>query len=619
MNISRIDGTRYGAVLLSLPVLAATRPRATARVRDGGSANELHSSPWPTRQAKQARKPNNSLPSLPTPANRFFDTNVASPASRLLSSSSHKSGSSQLVAAKSTNHGHSAPSTHESPAAPAQPHVQSTPRSHVVVPVKTNMRDFIDYYDDDPVDEYLRFYNDTFLRRYAPADGPHLVISNKKEDLEVQTVSGDSKRQVVQRLTGDSRVDVLMKYLWNWRRKPAAFDLDTVWDLYQNIPEPRPTRMPHRVRHELLAALASVERKDHKSMLKYFAVIADTKECGLALTQSEWNTAMAFTARYVNTTTEAEVEAVLQLWGHMQREANMKADQITFNILFNTAAKAGKFALAEMTFQEMTRRGIQYDRYDHTALIHFFGLQKDSAGVRVAYRAMVEAGEIIDTLVLNCVIASLLKCGEEVSAEYVFEKMKASNRDLAVVPHRDRTMAKAMTAAMKMFGKLAKQYSEMLPHFQSAALTVPDLNTFRILIHHYGEVLGDYSKVVRLLDEMKYFSVPLHQCIFQALFKSYARHGHSTSDWNARSLQKVWGAFLSALDSNADSVGIDRFLAIGILNAHSRFASRNEMLDVYEALRSRWCLDDDDTIAVFQHLAKLLNRPTKLANYSWTL
>jgi len=480
------------------------------------------------------------------------------------------------------------------------------------------MRDFIDYYDDDPVEEYMRFYNDTFLRRYAPADGPRLRVSDRKEDLEVQTIKGDSKKQL-QRLTGDSRVDSLMDYLWNWRRHRATFDLDALWDLYQNIPEPRPTRIPHRIRHELLAALASVERKDHKSMLKYFAVVADIKNCGLALTQSEWNNAMSFAARYVHTTKESEVEAVLQLWRHMQKESNLKADQITFNILFNTAAKAGKFALAEMTFKEMTRRGIQYDRYDHTALIHFFGLQKDSAGVRVAYRAMVEAGEIIDTVVLNCVIAGFLRCGEEVSAEYVYEKMKASNKDLSVIPHRDRTMAKAITAALKMFSNMAKKNPEMLPHFQRVALTVPDLNTFRILIHHYGEVLGDYSKVVQLLDEMKYFRVPLHTAIFQALFKSYARHGHSTSDWNASSLENVWQAFLAALDSNADGVGIDRFLAIGILNAHSRFAIRDEMLDVYDALRSRWELDDDDTLAVFQHLARLVKRPSKLSDYSWGL
>ncbi|KAI0432337.1 hypothetical protein F5Y09DRAFT_302277 [Xylaria sp. FL1042] len=466
------------------------------------------------------------------------------------------------------------------------------------------MLGIIDYYDDTSVDEALKFYRDPYFRKYAAPDGPHITVSDRSEDLELQTIYGD-------RNPADEELESarhLRLAIAAWNRSPSQVSVDTIWDLYQALPEPRPMHIPASTRHLLMAVLASGERKHQKSMLRYFAVIADVKNCGFSLTSFQWNMAISLATRYVAVTTEVELEAGLNLWRQMEIEAGIKANEVTFNILFDAASKAGKFVLAEMIYQEMTHRGFEYNRYHYVSLINFFGLKQDSSGVRAAYREMVEAGEIIDTVVLNCLIASFIRCGEEQSAEHVYEKMKASNQDLPTLPHLDYTMAKAITKVLTMFARVGKKHPSMRPLFQKSALLSPDLQTYRILINHYGLRLGDLSKVAQFLDEMKACMVPLNGVIFLALFQSFSAHGAPGTEWSTQRLASVWNAFLDAFDSGADGLYISTWMAMAVLEAHSRHCTRDELLEVYDCLHSRWELDDKNSLYMLHFLQRLLER-----------
>ncbi|KAI8625454.1 hypothetical protein F5Y19DRAFT_265618 [Xylariaceae sp. FL1651] len=612
MNISRIDRSRYGAVLFSQPSPAATPITLSraARVRNGRGrtiANASRSISHRSRPAELERTPK-ACPSPLFP--RHFCAAVAPVGGRLPNSSYFTSHPT-----KTRSWNHTAVSTAEPKEKPKQPEHPTIFNRRMVVQPKDEILGFVDQYDDTSVDEHLQFYRDPYLRKYAPADGPYLTVSDKKEDIELQTIEGDQKGDVEE----SERARNLRLALSLRRRHPGKVDLDTIWELYQALPEPRATQINARLRHQLMAALGSSERKDQKGMLRYFAVVADVKNCGFSLTIFEWNTAVSFASRYVSTTTEVEVEAALQLWRQMEKSVNVKANDVTFNILFDAAAKAGKFSLAEMIYQEMTNRGFTYNRYHHVSLIHFFGLKSDSSGVRAAYKEMVDAGEIIDTAVLNCVIASFIRCGEEESAERIYEKMKTSNKDLPVIPHRDYTMSKAITKVLMMFARIGKTHPSMRAKFQQPAILSPDLHTYRILINHYGIQLGNLGKVAQFLDEMKIFNVPLHGAIFLALFKSFAIHGGAGSDWSAQRLKSVWEAFLGAVDSRADGLHISTWLAMAALKAHSRYATRDEMLDVYECLRSRWDLDTANSQYMLHYLDNLLKQGDLHTKARWAI
>jgi pentatricopeptide repeat protein len=455
------------------------------------------------------------------------------------------------------------------------------------------------------VEEHLNFYKDPYMRGYAPADGPNIMVSDRKDDAEfpslAQVKSGDENEQKI--------ISDLRRAITSRLRRPRTVRLETIYHIYQQLPEPRMSHLPAQLRHGLLRVLGKPEKRSPRSMLRYFAVVADVKNSGLPLIRSEWNSAIAYAARYVGSSTDAETESALGLWREMERDAGIKANEVTFNILFDVASKSGSFALAEMIYQEMEARGHAYNRYHYVSLIHFFGLKHDTDGLRAAYRDMVDAGEMIDTVVLNCVISGLLRSGEEDAAERVYERMKAASPGVRELPQRTYATNKMITQALMMFARVGRRYPDMRRHLRVGAPMAPDLQTYRLLINHYGVKLGNLAKVALYLDEMKFFQIELHGAIFLALFKSFARHGgYSGAAWSEQRLDSIWAALLRALDEGVAGLTVERWLAVWVLQAFKKCSTERRVREVHEALESRWDLDSADRTFVVDFLHRMLDR-----------
>ncbi|KXX73653.1 hypothetical protein MMYC01_209522 [Madurella mycetomatis] len=455
----------------------------------------------------------------------------------------------------------------------------------------------VDPYDGEEigsVDDYLQFVRDPYMRGYAAADAPRVSLARTKEDVDYPSLE-----QVIQ--AGEEE----QKTIWELRfavlnrlRTPHKVHLDEIYEIYQRIPEPRMLYIHGRLRHHILKAFGQPEKRDSKSMLRYFSIIADVKNTGIPLTSAEWNSAIAFASKYVGVVSEVETEAALKQWREMECEAGVMGTDVTFNILFDVASKSGNFTLAEMIYREMSARGHRYNRYHYTSLIHFFGLKMDTSGMRAAYREMILAGEVIDTVPLNAMISGLLRSGEESAAERLYERMKALSTaaNAPDIPVRTPTSNRAITTALLMFGKLRRRAREKNPtakppNFQGVTLLAPDLQTYRILVNHYGVEVGDLSKVAKYLDDMKLFKIPLHGAIFLALFKGFARHGgYEGAAWSEQRLEGIWNALLSALDSGVDGLEIKSWLAMWAIKAFARCSDTERVLDVYEDLKARWRL-----------------------------
>lgn len=474
-------------------------------------------------------------------------------------------------------------------------------------PSKEQLLSLVDQHDAGTVEEHLDFYRDPYRRGYAPADGPTLTVSSKREDAEypspaeLQPADGEELKILRE----------LRHAITNQLRRPGSVQLDHIYHIYQQLPEPRMCHLPGVLRHRLLRVLGEPEKRNPKSMLRYFAVIADVKNSGLPLKRSEWNNAIAYAARYVGTSTDAETESALNLWREMERDAGRKANDVTFSILFDVASKSGAFALAEMIYQEMESRGFTYNRYHHVSLIHYFGLKYDTDGIRAAYKEMVEAGEVIDTVVLNCVISGLLRSGEEDAADRVYQRMKEGVTKGIALPQRTYATNKMITQTLMMFAKVGRQHPPLKSHFQKSAPISPDLQTYRLLINHYGVKLGNLAKVAECLDDMKYLQIQLHGAIFLALFKGFHAHGgYAGSAWSEQRLNGIWNALIQALDEGISGLTIEKWLAIWVMKAFKKCSSDQAVLEVYEAMESRWDLDQADASFVLDGLHRILTGDT---------
>lgn len=480
---------------------------------------------------------------------------------------------------------------------------------------KQELLSLVDQSQHGSVDDYLQLARDLYRRGYAEADGPLLTVSERDEDINFPSFAEvrDGPESV--------RQDVLR--LWRAIRRrlenPYKTDIEYIYRLYQRLPEPRIPYLHAKIRHNLTLVFGR-EEKNRASMLRYFAIISDIQNSGLRLIRAEWNSVLAFAARFVGTSTETEVAAALQHWQEMESEAGIKGNSVTFNILFDVASKAGNFVLAEMLYKEMEKRKLKYNRYHHVSLIHFFGLKMDSDGVRAAYKEMVEAGEIIDSTVLNCVIAGFLRCGEEYAAEHVYERMKSAHSRAPKMPFRNYMKDVVVTKVLTMFARISRESASqgndnaLHKHLQKLSPIVPDLHTYRILLNHYAVRMSALEKVAQFLDDMKYFHVPLHGAIFLALFKGFALHGGPGQRWSAQRLQNVWKAFQTALAENANGLYVDAWMAQWILRAFKKCETEDRVWQVWAELRPRCELDfdPDDREHFEKFLMNLFKKPRRL-------
>lgn len=222
---------------------------------------------------------------------------------------------------------------------------------------------------------------------------------------------------------------------------------------------------------------------------------------------------------------------------------------------------------------------------------------------------MVEAGEIIDNVVLNCVISGLLRCGEESSAERLYGKMKASPMRISPMPESNYFANKVVTKVLMMFAKVGKRHPKMVSTFQALARTSPDLQTYRLLVSHHAEKTGDIHKVAQLLNEMNWFAIPVHGAIFLSLFKGFDQHGgYSGSDWTEQRLEGVFQSLIQAIDEGTEGLTLERWLVTKALAAFAKCSTEDRVLYAYAALRARWALKEQDEEYVSRFLYKLIGK-----------
>ena len=365
------------------------------------------------------------------------------------------------------------------------------------------------------------------------------------------------------------------------------------FDAYSVLPFPGVSLLSHDGIRLLFRRLSTVETKDKDSMLRYLSIVDDMKSEDIPLVEAEWNSAIAFCGQCFARINAENLESALRTWKEMEEEAAVKGGMATFNILFDMAAKAGKFVLAEMILKEMEARKLEVNRYARTGFIFYHGLKMDGEGVRRAYREFVEAGEIVDTVVMNCVIASLIRAGEPLAAEQVYERMKRmlakhTRQPLPSPTWREtRDLGRFLNAAAR---KLRHQPAK-LAQLRNEQLLAPNLRTYAIFIEHHVSNTGEIQRVTKLLTEMQYLGIPMNGRIFVKLFKGFAFHGGVRyTSWTRDRLESVWDAYLTAVEEAEVKVG--KWVAIWSVRAFERCTGRARMLEVWDELRRKWEPDD---------------------------
>ncbi|KAK2858543.1 hypothetical protein FQN49_004626 [Arthroderma sp. PD_2] len=332
---------------------------------------------------------------------------------------------------------------------------------------------------------------------------------------------------------------------------------------YKRIPSPGVSHLSARTRGKLLHRLSKPERKGRTGVFYYLTLVDDMCDASLEMSPSLWTAAIHLAGKSAMFVKEENLEAAIGIWRRMEHEGNISSSSVAFNILFDLAIKSGQFKVAERIIADMKKRKVQFSRFGRVAQIFFHGLKGNAHGVRRAYDDFVKAGEIVDTVVLNCVIASLIRSGEANIAELMYERMKeayerleTSQKEKAVMypsPSRDysayRKASKQLGRVLGMASYLHNRLPDHHRALQAAMPLTPDAKTFHILLSYHAHVTGDLGRFLALLSEMEeVLSIPCHGMEYILLFQGFAIHGSKRNTrWTYPRLQRAWLSFLRSV------------------------------------------------------------------------
>lgn len=348
-----------------------------------------------------------------------------------------------------------------------------------------------------------------------------------------------------------------------------------LFEAYKELPQPGVAYLPRGVVRLLLQRMSTPWVKTQASKLRYLSLIDDMQEAKLPLTLSEWSSAVYLAGRSFSRIDLNEVGRAFNIWRQMETDAGVRSSHVTFNILFDVAVRAGKFALGETILAEMHKRNLRLNRMGRVSLMYYHGLRGDGDGVRKAYHDFVEAGEIVDTLVLNCVIASLINAQEPTAAEQIYQRMKdmqatlrkgwtddgqetlfklhpAPGSNMIGDQMASNQLGRVLGRASHLRDKMPEKHQEL----QASMPLTPNFTTFRVMLAYHAGISGDLDRMTVLLNEMlENFDIPLFPVVFQLLFKGFAIHGPKggpDSAWSKARLDMTWDACRVAIKDSIE-------------------------------------------------------------------
>ncbi|MCJ1399043.1 hypothetical protein MMC11_002245 [Xylographa trunciseda] len=393
-----------------------------------------------------------------------------------------------------------------------------------------------------------------------------------------------------------------------------------LYKCYQALPSPGVFYLTLEIRRTLLRRLSIMKKHTQNEIMWYLSIVDDMKAADIPLTKGEWNSAIHLAGRGFSRVSSLEVELALRTWKEMEEEAGVSGNNVTFNILFDIAAKAGKFALAEMILKEMEARNLKINRYAHVGLIYYYGLRGDGNGVRKAYRDLVNDGQIVDTTVLNCVIASLQQAGEIPAADQVYERMKVmyTRRTGQKLPTNCWAEARELGRVLDRAARTFRADSGKRQQLQDEQSLAPDLHTYVVLLTHHVSHTGELQRIASLLDDMQALGLPIRGRFFMELFRGFALHGRTHySLWTRARLDSVWNAFLQMVDNETEDVVVEKWIVIWAIRAFAKCGGEERMLSIWEELKSRWKRGEKEEGVVLGVLGIALSRLRGGAEVRW--
>lgn len=343
-----------------------------------------------------------------------------------------------------------------------------------------------------------------------------------------------------------------------------------LFSLYRRLPSPGVAQLSKRSRGVLLRRFANPPNRRWPDARRFMALLEDMIVADLPISRSLWTSAIHLTGRAGGRVFKRDLERAIGVWQQMERVAGIKSDGVVFSVLFDLAIRAGQFTVADRLIQEMESRGLSFDRFGKVSHMYYMGLLRDSDGIREAFQAFVASGGLVDTVVVNCLIASFIRAGDVRTAEQLYERMMDEQRKMKRkldVGSRPKYHYPTLTSEFTVYRNKTKRLGQLL-HLSASLKNVmpkhhralqeslpitPDTRTFHILLSYHARTSGNLEGFISVLGDMEEtVAIPPRGVVYFLLFEGFARFGGKKKQWSIDKLREAWQTFIRAVyDSKA--------------------------------------------------------------------
>lgn len=341
-----------------------------------------------------------------------------------------------------------------------------------------------------------------------------------------------------------------------------------LFNLYREIPSPGVAKLPKHWRGHLLRLFSKPPNRRWGDARRYLALVEDMNKADLPMSLSLWSSAIYFAARGNGSglVLRRDLVRAIGLWQKMEHVGGVEADGVVFSILIDCAIKSGQYTVAAGLEAHMRERGLEFDRYGAVAKIFSYGLQRNVDGISATFEEFVKSGQIVDTVVLNCVCVSYLRAGEVNTAEQIYARMleaqRAAKGSEPSAPNSESQTDPALSSQFSIYrgstrkmGRLLKKSHALkskLPAYhralQDSVSMTPDTRTFYIFLRYFSRHSGQLDMFMTVLRDMEStYTVPPRHLIYMLLFEGFGIHGKHKKSWSAERLRLIWSAYLRAL------------------------------------------------------------------------
>ncbi|THC99848.1 hypothetical protein EYZ11_000660 [Aspergillus tanneri] len=358
-------------------------------------------------------------------------------------------------------------------------------------------------------------------------------------------------------LDWDSALKSVIDDSWVEPQPPRAKELRDATDI-RDLPHPGVACLSKRSRGALLRRFANPPNRRWVDARRYLALVEDMIVAKLPMSRSLWSSAIHLAGRASGRVIKADLVRSIGIWQQMEHVGGIKADSVVFTILFDIAIKAGQFTVADRLLEEMAKRNISFGRSGKVSKMYYYGMLHDADGIHRMFDEFVSSGEIVDTVVLNCLLVSFLRAGEVKTAEELYRRMihgqKLEEPSHSFGPSYASGLIdyRAKSKQVNRVLQLSQALKDRLPDhhrvLQEAFPMVPDTRTFHIFLSYHAYQTGSLESFMSILKDMEtIYTIPPRGMIYLLLFDGFAHHGRKKKAWTAERLQETWRAYLAVL------------------------------------------------------------------------